>query len=152
MSVPAVVGRERGSASVLVVGAVGTIVLVLIGVLAVAGGVRDLHRVQAAADLAALAAAGGTSSWGGPDCRAAVAVARSNGARLTLCSTEPDGSVVVTAAVHPHWPPGWGLPSTISSTARAGLVEDAGTDTAGTPGLPLTDRLDAPPARRPTRR
>jgi secretion/DNA translocation related TadE-like protein len=147
---PAVVGPERGSASVLVVGAVGTVALVLGGVLTVVGAVRDLHRVQAAADLAALAAAGGTSSWGGPDCRAAVAVAGSNGARLTLCSTEPDGSVIVTAVVRRHGPGGWGLPRTISSTARAGVVDVA--DTTVTPVPRPADRLDAPPLRSPVRR
>ena len=147
----AVVARsERGSASVLVVGAVGTVVLVLSGVLVVVGAVRDLHRVQAAADLAALAAAGGASSGGGPDCRVALGVAESNGARVTLGSTEPDGSVVVRAAVHRSGPRGWGLPRTISSTARAGVVDVA--DIGGTPVPRPADRLDAPAARRPVRR
>ncbi len=88
--------HERGSASVLVVGAVGAVVMVLSAVLVVVGAVRDLHRVQAAADLAALAAAGGTSTGDRPDCRAALSVAEANGVRLTRCATEPDGSVVVT--------------------------------------------------------
>lgn len=141
---------DRGSASVLVAGAVGAVVLVLSGVLVVAGAVRDLHRVQAAADLAALAAAGGTSSIGGPDCRAAVAVAEANRARLTLCSIEPDGSVVVSAAVKTRWPRGWGLPRRLSSTARAGMVGVA--DTARTPPPGLPERLKEPPVRRPPRR
>ena len=123
--------RELGSASVLVVGAVGAIVLVLSGVLVVAGAVRDIHRVQTAADLGALAAVGGASSGGGPDCRAATAVVEANGARLTRCDIEPDGSVVVRAAVHRRWPRGWRLPRTISARARAGVVEVA--DTVGTP-------------------
>ncbi len=147
---PVVVRIERGSASVVVVGAVGTVVLVLSGVLVVVGAVRDLHRVQAAADLAALAAAGGVSRDARPDCPAAMGVAEANGARLTLCTTEPDGSVVVTAAVHRHGPRGWGLPRTISSTARAGVVDVA--DTAVAPLPRLADRLKAPPARRPVRR
>ena len=141
---------ERGSASVLVVGAVGAVVLVLSSVLVVVGAVRDLHRVQAAADFAALAAAGATSSGGGPDCGAAVAVAEANRARLTLCSTEPDGSAIVTASVRARWPGGWGLPRTISSTARAGMVGAA--DDAETPVPGLADRLKEPPARRPPRR
>ncbi|MFL6151189.1 MAG: Rv3654c family TadE-like protein [Ornithinibacter sp.] len=142
MRVSAAVRTERGSASVLVVGAAGTVVLVLIGVLTVAGAVRDLHRVQAAADLAALAAAGGTSIGAGPDCRTAVAVAGANGARLSLCSTEPDGSVVVTAALHRRWPRGWGLPRTVSSTARAGVVDVAAPAVTRVPGR--ADRLEAP--------
>ena len=146
----AVVRSERGSASVLVVGAVGTVVMVLSGVLVVVGAVRDLHRVQAAADLAALAAAGGASGGGRPDCVAAVGVADSNGAGLTLCSTEPDGSVVVTAVVHRYGPRGWGLPRTISSTARAGVVDVA--DSAVTPLPRLADRWDAAAARRLVRR
>jgi secretion/DNA translocation related TadE-like protein len=142
--------RERGSASVLVVGAIGVVVLVLSSVLVVTGAVRDLHRVQAAADLAALAAAGATSNGGAPDCRAAVAVAEANRARLTLCSTEPDGSAIVTASVRTRWPRGWGLPRTISSTARAGMVGVA--DTAQTPMPGLADRLEHPSVRRPPRR
>ncbi len=134
----------------LVVGAVGTVVMVLSGVLVVAGAVRDLHRVQAAADLAALAAAGGTSSWGGPDCVTAHAVAEANGARLTLCSTERDGSAIVTAAVRSRWPRGWGLPRMITSTARAGMVDVA--DEAGTPVPGLAERVKQPPVRRPPRR
>lgn len=125
--------RERGSASVLVVGAVGAVVLVLSSVLVVVGAVRDVHRVQAAADLAALAAVSGTSSSGGPDCRAAAGVAEANGARLTRCAIEPDGSVVVIAAVHRRWPRGWRLPSTISARARAGVV-----DVADTPAPPVS--------------
>jgi secretion/DNA translocation related TadE-like protein len=146
----AVVRLERGSASVLVVGAVGTVVLVLSGVLVVVGAVRDLHRVQAATDLAALAAAVGVSRDARPDCRAARGVAAANGARLTLCSTEPDGSVVVTAGVRRHGPRGWRLPRTISSTARAGVVDIADTPVAPLPRL--ADRLKAPPPSRPVRR
>lgn len=123
--------RERGSTSVLVVGAVGVVVMVLSAVLVVVSAVRDLHRVQAAADLAALAAAGGTSSGGGPDCRAARAVAQANGTRLTRCATEPDGSVVVVASVRARWPRGWHLPRTISAHARAGVIEVV--DTSRTP-------------------
>lgn len=128
---PAAVRGEHGSASVLVVGAVGAVVLVLGAVLVVVSAVRDVHRVQAAADLAALAAAGETSSGGRPDCWAATTVAEANGARLTRCSLEPDGSVVVRTAVHRRWPRGWRLPRTITARARAGVVDVA--DPRGTP-------------------
>ena len=80
---PAVVRAERGSASVLVVGAVGTVVLVLSGVLVVVGAVRDLHRVQAAADLAALAAAGGSSAGVAPT------AGRLRGGRVERCAADP---------------------------------------------------------------
>ena len=117
-------GRERGSLTVLTVGALGAVVLVLTGVLAATGTVRDVHRVRAAADLAALAAAGPVASGGGPDCRVAQTVAAANGAMLTRCDPEPDGSVVVAVEVARHWPPAWGvLPGSVSARARAGVVD-----------------------------
>ena len=146
----AVARREHGSASVLVVGAVGAVVMVVSAVLVVVGAVRDVHRVQAAADLAALAAASETSGGFRPNCRAARSVAEANGVRLTRCALEPDGSVVVRTAVHRRWPRGWRLPTTISARARAGVVDIAGTGETPVPGL--ADRLDAPPARSPVRR
>lgn len=135
MSVSAVAHRERGSTSVLVAGAVGVTVMVLSAVLVVVSAVRDVHRVHAAADLAALAAAGGSAGSGGPDCRAAAAVADANGARLTRCSAEPDGSVVVVASRRARWPRQWHLPRTISARARAGVVDDGGT---GRPAVPTS--------------
>ena len=118
------VGPERGSATVLTVGAVATVVLVLTGVLVVAGAVRDVHRARAAADLAALAAAGPAGRGADVDCGVGSSVAAANGAALTRCVRAPDGSVVVTVVVGRPWPPGWGgLPAGVAARARAGVVE-----------------------------
>lgn len=119
-------GRDRGSATVLTLGAVGAVVLVLTGVLVLAGAVRDVHRVRAAADLAALAAAGSAVSGSGIDCGVGASVAAANGAVLSRCSPEPDGSVVVTVVVGRRWMPGWGgFPAAVSAHARAGVVDAA---------------------------
>jgi secretion/DNA translocation related TadE-like protein len=106
---------------VLTVGAISVVVLVITGVLAVAGAVGDVHRARAAADLAALAGAG-TVSGGG--CGLAASLAAANGAVLTGCASESDGSVIVAVAVARHWPGGWvGLPPSAFARARAGLVD-----------------------------
>jgi secretion/DNA translocation related TadE-like protein len=118
------VGPERGSATVLVVGAVVAVVVVLTGVLVVCGVVRDVHRARAAADLAALAAAGPVAVGGGVDCGVGAAVAAANGAVLTGCAAQPDGSVLVAVAVRRRGSPGWvGLPAAVSARARAGVVD-----------------------------
>ena len=118
------VGPERGSATVLAVGAVATVVLVLTGVLVVAGAVRDVHRARAAADLAALAAAGPAARGSDVDCGVGASVAAANGAALTNCVRAPDGSAVVTVVVGRRWPPGWGgLPAVVAARARAGVVD-----------------------------
>lgn len=118
------VGPERGSATVLTVGAVGAVVLMLTGVLVVNGVVRDVHRARAAADLAALAAAGSAAVAGGADCGAGASVAAANGAVLTRCTVQADGSVLVAVSVGRRWAPGWGgLPDAVSGQARAGVVD-----------------------------
>jgi secretion/DNA translocation related TadE-like protein len=117
-------GPERGSATVLVVGAVAAVVVVLTGVLVVCGVVRDVHRARAAADLAALAAAGPVAVGGGVDCGVGAAVAAANGAVLTGCAAQSDGSVLVVVAVRSRGSPGWaGLPAAVSARARAGVVD-----------------------------
>jgi secretion/DNA translocation related TadE-like protein len=115
---------QQGSATVLTVGAVAAVVLVLTGVLVVSGAVRDVHRARAAADLAALAAAGPVATGGAADCAAGASIARANGAVLTGCAVEPDGSVVVAVSVGHRWVAGWGgLPTVVSGRARAGVVD-----------------------------
>jgi len=80
---------DRGSASIWVLAACA-LVLLAAGVVQVrASAVFARHRVEAAADLAALAAAQriGTSSSGAEPCRAADQVARANAAHLVRCVT-----------------------------------------------------------------
>ena len=125
MSAPGQVARvESGSATVLTVAAIGAVTVVLAGVLVVAATVRDVHRARAAADLAALAAAGALATGGAVDCGVGASVAAANGGVLSQCASRADGSVVVTVAVERRWPVGWvGLPAQVSARARAGLVE-----------------------------
>lgn len=136
--------RDRGSATIWVLGGV----LLVLGVFTVCF-VRDLavlarHRVESAADLAALAAAGriGTS---GPSCPGAAEVAARNGARLTSCTVRLDadgrsGTVVVrvTAPVH--------LPVVGEREVTASAV--AGRLPAGTPpDRAVHGQVRGPPAR-----
>lgn len=108
----------------LVVAAVAVVVVVLTGVLVVAGVVRDVHRARAAADLAALAAAGPLAAGGGADCSAGAEVAAANGARLVACLPGSGGSVVVTVDVGRRWSAAWaGMPAVVTARARAGVVD-----------------------------
>ncbi len=112
---------ESGSGTVLVAGAMGVVAVVLCGGLLVAEAVRVAHRAASAADLAALAAAGGPARGEGADCAAAAGVAAPVGARVVRCSGLPDGSVLVVVEVPTRWPAGWiGLPDAATGSARAG--------------------------------
>jgi secretion/DNA translocation related TadE-like protein len=76
---------DRGSATVWLVGLAGLVLLA-----STAGVVRGAalvarHRVEAAADLAALAAAARLAGGSGDPCAAARQVAGANGAALTAC-------------------------------------------------------------------
>lgn len=118
---------DEGSATVLTVAAAGVVVVVLAAALVLVGVVRDVHRARAAADLAALAAAGPALSGAGADCGAAMAVAHSNGGDLAGCEPSGDGSVVVTVQVARVSPPAWRwLPTVVTARARAGVVDDDG--------------------------
>lgn len=120
------VAVERGSGTVLTVGALLAIVVVLGGVLVVAGTVRDVHRARAAADLSALSAVASVARGGEADCAAGASVAQANAALLTDCARQADGSVVVSVVVERNWPVGWiGLPPVASARARAGVVDGA---------------------------
>ena len=115
--------RERGGATVLSLAALGVLALVLGAALEVVGVVGDVHRARAAADLAALAAAQPVLGGGAPDCAAARAVARANGAVLRGCDVLPDGSVETWVTRPRSAPGGWGVGlSDPSARARAGLV------------------------------
>ncbi|MFN8078922.1 MAG: Rv3654c family TadE-like protein [Kineosporiaceae bacterium] len=106
---------DRGSGTVLAlaIASVGVALALLVGGLGLAEIAR--HRATAAADLAALAAAGAEP----PSCAVAADLARRNGARLGECLVAPDGSVTVTVGVS------IGLPGAHQAVGRA---------RAGTPG------------------
>ncbi|SDR73676.1 helicase/secretion neighborhood TadE-like protein [Friedmanniella luteola] len=112
---------QRGSASILVAGVLG-VVVVLVGVaLLVAGYAMAQHRVRAAADLAAVS--GAAAFAGGRDaCAQARRTAGANGASLLTCSTVGDPveyvvSVRVALGVGTRVP---GLPTRVVSEAHAG--------------------------------
>ena len=90
---------ERGSATVWMVALAG--VLAMLGTAAVLGGAAVVarHRATAAADLAALAAAGGAVT-GSPDpCALAADVAAANGADLTGCGVSAGAVVEIEVSV-----------------------------------------------------
>lgn len=117
------VPADRGAASVLVIAAG---FLVLVGAVAAAGLVTGatLHtRVDATADLVAIAAAGRLLSDPDP-CAEAADVAAANDAELTGCSLE---GAVVTVTVAVPTPPLWRRllgRATVQGSSRAELVVD----------------------------
>ena len=108
---------EAGFATLVVLGLAGAL-LAFGGLLASLGAVAVArHRAAAAADLAALAAAGHLLEGTGRACGAASAVAR--GQRATLLSCTSDGTTVtVVAEVRPPGP--LGRLGAARSIARAG--------------------------------
>jgi len=112
---------DRGSASVLVVGLMG-VVVVLVGVaLLVAGYEVAQHRARAAADLAAVSGAAAFAE-GRDACGQARRTADDNGAAVLSCSTAGDPveyvvSVRVALGVRSRVP---GLPDRVVGEAHAG--------------------------------
>lgn len=93
---------ERGSATVLAAGLLGVLLCLGLAALLLASAVIASHRARAAADLAALAAAGAVlrGQADGAVCQVAAAVARDNSARLASCARD-GSSVRVTVTVRP---------------------------------------------------
>ena len=114
------VGRHgsRGSAAVLTVGLTGVLVTVTVLVAALGGVVADQRRVEAAADLAALAGAG-AAQVGRDGCAAAQRTATRNGGQVRRCAV--DGGVV-TVAVGRDSRLLWGRRLALVGHARAGPV------------------------------
>jgi secretion/DNA translocation related TadE-like protein len=85
-------GRDRGSASVWVLGCCGLLILVGTAGVLRASAVLGRHRAESAADLAALAAAGQIGVSDGV-CAAARKVATANAATVDTCVPDlaPDG-------------------------------------------------------------
>ena len=93
--------RDRGSGTVLVVAAVGMVLALVVGALAVVSAVVASHRAQSAADLAALAAAAalGRGETPGAACGVAGRLAGRDGAGLVSCRTGPDLRVELVVTV-----------------------------------------------------
>lgn len=112
---------ERGSAAVLATVLAGVLCVVMLFVAALGAAVADQRRVAAAADLAALAAAGAVQD-GRDACAAARSVAGRNAARLVTCGVSGE---VVTVRTTRRTHPLLGHRFTLRASARAG-PQDAG--------------------------
>jgi secretion/DNA translocation related TadE-like protein len=111
--------EQRGAATVLVLPFVGVLALVTV-VLAFQGGVLvTQRRVQAAADLAALAGAAALQR-GQDGCAAASAVAGRNGARLSDCQVSGVAGRDVVVTAERDGPAVLGRSVTVEASARAG--------------------------------
>ena len=125
LGIGAASGRESGSGSVLVVGAIAALVVVLLGMMALVAAAVAAQRVRTAADLAAIAGAGAAagmlsaSAGAGNPCTVAASVATANGGELRACELQGDAEVLVEIAVPVSlpWP---GAPSVATPSARAG--------------------------------
>lgn len=114
--------RERGSATVLVVMAIGVVLLCLAGALTLLSAVQASHRARAAADLAALAGAQVlVGAETGEPCDIAVGVAESNGGSLIECAVA-GSNITVTVAT----PAGWPGHGAARARARAGPDPEPG--------------------------
>jgi secretion/DNA translocation related TadE-like protein len=108
---------EWGAGSVLVLCAVAVVLSIVLGVAVLASGYHARHRAAAAADLAALAAAGHVRSGESAACAVAGTIAKANGGVLRRCETE-GWQVVVAVGARITGPAAW-LPDPIRE-ARAG--------------------------------
>lgn len=90
---------DRGSATVWVLALCGVLVSLGAAGVLVGGAVTGRHRAEAAADLAALAAAGRAVSGVADPCAAAGSVASADGAVLESCTVLPGGVVEVRVTV-----------------------------------------------------
>jgi secretion/DNA translocation related TadE-like protein len=114
-------GRERGSASILLAGVMGVVVLLSGAAMVVAGYAVAYHRVRAAADLAAVSAAAAFEQ-GGDACGQARRSAADNGARVVQCDQVGDqiGYVVSVRAEITVAGRIRGLPASVQAWAHAG--------------------------------
>lgn len=117
------VGTERGSASVLMAGVMGVVVLLAYATMLVAGYAVAYHRARGAADLTAVSAAQ-TFRSGGDTCRQARRSAADNGAGLLSCTVVGDqiGFVVTVRVSIPTPSRVTGLPGRVEAEAYAGPV------------------------------
>lgn len=109
---------DVGSATALVVVLVTVLATVAVVVSLVGGAVVEQRRVEAAADLAALAGAGAVQAGHDP-CSAARSVAGRNGAALVGCAVDGDE---VTVRAQQDTRAVLGMTFTVTGRARAGPV------------------------------
>lgn len=114
-------GRDRGSATVWVLGCCALVVSVGSAAVLRTEAVLARHRVESAADLAALAAAG-RIGIGANSCAAARRIAAADGATVELCAPNVDedgrsGTVTIRVSATVHLPVVGAR--TVTATARA---------------------------------
>jgi secretion/DNA translocation related TadE-like protein len=107
---------ETGAATVVALAFLGVLMLVGAALGVVAAMVYAHRQAQAAADLAALAAAGARAR-GGDACAQAARIAAANHARLDSCRLSGPEVVVDVTVDGPHW---LGQTEDLSARARAG--------------------------------
>lgn len=118
---------ERGSATVLTVGAIA-VVFLFVGVMVIVSGyVLAARRAGQAADLAAISAAA-SIDFGDPGCPVAERIALGNGARVVSCEHVGDYlefavTVEIALDLQPSIP---GLPTSLVAKATAGRTMGAG--------------------------
>ncbi|WP_309234685.1 Rv3654c family TadE-like protein [Nocardia sp. XZ_19_385] len=112
---------DSGGATVLACLALAGLIAATLLISQVGIGVVARHRVQAAADLAALAGAGALESGAAAGCAAAAEIARLVRARARTCAVS-QWDVTVTA--EQNVPMGLFGVRTVSAVARAGPVDD----------------------------
>lgn len=111
--------RERGSASILMVGVIAVALLIAVMLGALAHAAHGHARAQGVADVAALAAAQQGATGAGDPCAVAGTLAAQHGALLTSCVVSgPMVEVRVAVGVNPL--PGWRAHA--DAQARAGPV------------------------------
>ncbi|MBB5892334.1 Rv3654c family TadE-like protein [Kutzneria kofuensis] len=114
---------DRGVATVLGAGVIAALMLLVVLGIQVGGAVLTRHRVAAAADLAALAAAGQLAAGTDGACERARWVAERMSATTTACRVAGWEAYVEVSAR----PPGWAvLSGTANAHARAGPAEVPG--------------------------
>lgn len=107
---------EQGAATLLVTSMLGVLLLATVGVAGAGRLLLTHHRVQASADLAAVAGADALAQ-GSEACDAAESIADANGAELEQCLIDgPDVTVSTTVIV--HLPTGY--VAVLTGRARAG--------------------------------
>jgi secretion/DNA translocation related TadE-like protein len=114
---------EGGSASVLMMGMVGVVIVLSSAALIIAGYAVSYHRARAAADLGALSAAAAFQQ-GRDACAQATLTAKQHGAQVERCDVVGDAidfvvTVRVSLATRTRIPQ---LPKTVTAEAHAGPV------------------------------
>jgi secretion/DNA translocation related TadE-like protein len=115
---------ERGSATVLVIAAVGVVLTLALATTVLAGYLLAFHRARQAADLAAVSGAARAAS-GQPGCPAAERIARANGVARVVCDHVGDHvEYVVSVEVHVSVRPAIrGLPADVPARSDAGHLQ-----------------------------